>query len=119
MDDVSTSADEPELPERWDVLDKQVGLASLRRVGNPAHPRHMIGRFEGIGLRGIGGCGVVFEVHDPDLDRNVALKLVQSLGPLARKRVLAEARALAKISHPNVITVLETGQYGDDMFFTM
>lgn len=112
-------ADEPPLPERWEKLIDQVGRAAVHRIGNSAYPRHPIGRFEGIGLRGIGGFGIVFEVYDPKLDRNVALKLVQSPNPSAGPRVLEEARALAKISHPNVITVLETGECGEDLFFTM
>ena len=123
VEEFPTFPDEPEFPPRWEALDDQVSLASMLKIGNPAYPRHTIGRFEAIGLRGFGGCGVVYEVYDPLFERNVALKLVQSPGPEAGRRmgerVLAEARALAKISHPNVITVLEIGEYDRDMFFTM
>lgn len=111
--------DVPELPEHWVELEYQVSLASTLKIGNPNYPRHKIGRFEAIILRGFGGFGVVFKVYDPELERDVALKLVRPMGRNARERVLKEARALAKVSHPNVITVLETGQYGDDLFFTM
>jgi serine/threonine protein kinase/WD40 repeat protein len=64
---------------------------------------------------GRGGFGVVFEAYDPLLGRNVALKLPRSeviLTPGMADRFYAEARASAGLSHPNVVQVLEAGEYG-------
>lgn len=70
-----------------------------------------IGRYEILAELGRGGMGCVFRARDPDLDREVALKrpwpeLVTN--PEARARFLREARAASRITHPNVVQVLET-----------
>src|SRR5918996_2039138 len=62
---------------------------------------------------GHGGMGEVFAAHDLRLDREVALKLLRA--DLAdqdgmRKRVLAEARLAARLTHPHVVGVLDTGE---------
>ncbi len=65
---------------------------------------------------GTGGLGVVFRAYDPDLDRRVALKLMR-LHPDAadpeRSVLLREARVLARLSHPNVVTVHDVGTYSE------
>ena len=62
-------------------------------------------------LIGAGGTGVVFRAHDLSLDRAVALKVLRpSLGPVARERFVAEARAAASIDHENVVTIYQVGQ---------
>ena len=60
---------------------------------------------------GIGGMGVVHCAFDPDLERRVALKVLRKVdrSDEARLRLLREARALAKITHPNVVNVHEVG----------
>jgi hypothetical protein len=59
---------------------------------------------------GAGGMGVVHAAFDPDLERRVALKVLRSTGGgEARQRLLREARALARLTHPNVVTVHEVG----------
>jgi serine/threonine protein kinase len=62
---------------------------------------------------GHGGMGEVFVAHDARLDREVALKLLRAdlAGqPGMRERVLAEARLTARLTHPNVVAVLDTGE---------
>lgn len=56
--------------------------------------------------------GVVYRAHDPQLDREVALKFLQlgADGPQARSRLLREAQAAAKIRHPNVVTIYDVGE---------
>lgn len=83
-----------------------------------------IGRYAVISKLGAGGMGLVYLAHDPSLDRKVALKLVNpdhsDLEPaMARARFLREAKLMAKLSHPNVLTVLEVGTFLDRVFIAM
>lgn len=121
-DDSSSSA--VELPPHWERLATEVRLARDGRVFNPAAKLHKIGRFDGIKLIGVGGVGVVFEVYDPVLDRAVALKLCKNLGSGGGLALLHEARLLAKLAHPNVVTVHESGWHesgwhDNEVFYVM
>src|SRR5690242_16977449 len=55
--------------------------------------------------------GVVYEGWDADLQRKVAIKVLRDSGGSARVRLLREARAMAKLSHPNVATVFEVATH--------
>ncbi len=80
------------------------------------------GRYELIGEIGSGAMGVVWAARDMDLDRHVALKLIRSGGrslPELRGRLLGEARAMARLSHPNVVTVHDVGTTEDGLFIAM
>jgi tRNA A-37 threonylcarbamoyl transferase component Bud32 len=76
-------------------------------------------------LIGAGGMGMVFAAHDPELDRTVAVKLLRSdaTDPRSRSalesRLRREARAMAKLSHPNVVAVYDVGVEGDRLFIAM
>jgi serine/threonine protein kinase len=62
---------------------------------------------------GRGGMGVVYEGRDLRLDRPVAIKLLLDTGaedPVATQRFLLEARATARLNHPNVVAVYDIGQ---------
>ncbi|HRC55054.1 MAG TPA: hypothetical protein PKU97_03975, partial [Kofleriaceae bacterium] len=59
-----------------------------------------VGRYELRRELGTGGGGSVFEAWDPELTREVAIKLVSAPDPRLRARALAEGQALAKLSHP-------------------
>ncbi len=84
-----------------------------------------IGRYEVLERVGAGGMGVVYRAHDPELHREVALKLLKagrSTGKAAakrRKRLLREARAMAQLSHPNVIPVYDVGETGNGLYVAM
>ena len=73
---------------------------------------HTISHYRVIESIGAGGMGVVYRVHDEQLDRDVALKILPT-GILAdddaRKRFRKEALALAKLNHPNIATIHELG----------
>ena len=80
------------------------------------------GRYELVAEVGSGAMGVVWAARDMDLDRHVALKLIRSGGrSLAelRGRLLGEARAMARLSHPNVVTVHDVGTTDDGLFIAM
>src|SRR6187549_2078099 len=63
---------------------------------------------------GAGAMGVVYAAFDPDLERHVAVKVLRAApGAVARSRLLREARAMARLSHPNVVTVHEVGTSGE------
>src|SRR5688500_16490398 len=64
---------------------------------------------------GIGAMGQVFLAHDRVLDREVAIKFVSSVdsGGSARERFLTEARAAARLQHPNVVAVHRVGEIDD------
>jgi serine/threonine protein kinase len=70
---------------------------------------------------GAGGMGVVYEAHDLQLHRAVALKMLRPAGDAEgqRERLLREARAMAKLSHPNVLAVHDVGMLGDAVFLAM
>jgi serine/threonine protein kinase len=65
--------------------------------------------------------GVVHAAFDPDLERRVALKVLRgaTATTVARDRLLREARAMARLSHPNVVTVHEVGTAGGRDFVAM
>lgn len=60
---------------------------------------------------GAGAMGVVFAAFDPELERRIALKVLRSAEatPEANERLMREARAMARLAHPNVVTVYEVG----------
>jgi tetratricopeptide (TPR) repeat protein/predicted Ser/Thr protein kinase len=72
------------------------------------------GRFADLQLLGKGGMGVVYRAHDPVLGRAVALKFIRGHDPEMARRLLAEARAQARIEHPNVCKVYEAGEAETD-----
>ncbi len=97
------------------------GAAVVRREGDvPAE----IGRYKVLKAIGAGGMGVVYAAYDTDLDRKVAIKLLHqhgSTGPetAGHTRLLREAQAMAKISHPNVLQVFEAGTHAGQVFLAL
>lgn len=68
-----------------------------------------LGQYQLTGVLGRGGGGVVYAAHDSELQRRVAIKIVHA-SDSRRQRVVAEAQAMARLSHPNVVTVYEVGE---------
>jgi eukaryotic-like serine/threonine-protein kinase len=83
-----------------------------------------IDRFTVLEPLGVGGMGVVVSAFDPVLDRKVAIKVLRpdrlTRDPeKGRARLLREAQAMARLSHPNVISVYEVGTLDDQVFVAM
>src|SRR5690242_857601 len=78
------------------------------------------GRYVVRDLLGSGGMGVVYRAYDPKLDREIALKVLRSSeAEGAAERLLREAQAMARIRHPNVITVFDVGTVDGQVFLAM
>ncbi len=106
--------------------DLAVTRDSLARTGpvreGPVRPGmpERLGRYIVIKELGAGGMGVVYKAFDPDLDRKVALKLLLGQATSqARTRLLREAQAMAKLSHPNVVPVFDVGVVDGQVFVAM
>ena len=81
----------------------------------------MLGRYVVLSELGKGGMSIVYIAYDPELDRRVALKVVRGdrLTEAHRARLHREAQALARLSHPSVVTVFDVGDLADDTFVAM
>jgi len=100
------------------------GVAAAPPLPIPARhdpPPTRIDRYEVLDRLGEGGMGVVYLARDERLDRKVAIKVVHPnlAGDLAAERLLREARALARLSHPNVVPIHEVGNWNDRVFLVM
>jgi eukaryotic-like serine/threonine-protein kinase len=87
-------------------------------------PGTVVGRYQLVELIGEGGMGVVYRARDPYLSREVAVKLISApstskRASLHQARLLREAQALAKLSHPNVVAAFDVGSHGEGMFIAM
>ena len=90
-----------------------------RTSSEPTIPDRL-GRYLIVDQLGEGGMGVVYRAYDPELDRKVAIKLLRGqTSELARSRLLREAQAMAKLSHPNVVPVFDVGTWADQVFVAM
>jgi serine/threonine protein kinase/tetratricopeptide (TPR) repeat protein len=107
------------------------------RLGKPARPRRpseapplepgaqLVERYTVLGVLGKGGMGVVYSVYDAKLDRKVALKLLRARqlpgsgtdASSGEQRLLREAKAMARLSHPNVVSVYDVGALPDGGVF--
>jgi predicted Ser/Thr protein kinase len=73
-------------------------------------------------LIGQGGMGAVFKARQPSLDRLIAVKVLPpeaGKDPAFAERFNREARALARLSHPNIVAVHDVGKAGDFYYFVM
>src|SRR5690606_15144619 len=86
-------------------------------IGTP----QQLGRYRIDRRLGAGGMGVVYAAFDAELSRNVAIKLVRTAQTSAREqdRLREEARALAQLSHPNVVQIYEVGVHEQQLYLVM
>lgn len=95
---------------------------SLKPLVKDHAPGSLIGKYEIRSLLGKGGMGVVYAAFDPLIEREVALKLLSRdlLGtPMALQRFLGEAKAIGRLSHPNVVSIFDIGEWQDQYYLIM
>jgi WD40 repeat protein len=93
------------------VIDGGRPLPAPTRVG-----RYLVGE-----QLGSGAMGVVYRAHDPELEREVAIKVVRAGGsnPSNELRLLREAQAMARLRHPNVVPIFDVGPADGAVFVAM
>src|SRR5690606_15648845 len=106
-------------PSREDARSTSASAPAERRgTRDPALAAGgQLGRYILLNRLGAGGMGVVWAAYDPELDRKVALKLLHPRAgevgnSLASQRLVREAQAMARLTHPHVITVYDAGVSG-------
>ncbi|MCA9661776.1 MAG: serine/threonine protein kinase, partial [Myxococcales bacterium] len=105
------------------VAERRLRAMVHERLFGEPQPPVRVGRYRVQGRLGVGSMGTVYAAVDDELDRKVALKLLHSHmvddPSVGHARLLREARALARLDHPNVVTVYEVGVHGGDVFLAM
>lgn len=133
---------DPRLAQEWDELKRCIGLLDRARrlttdrpvsasdapqdqldsdSGPDIRSTRRLGRFLVKRELGRGGLGIVYLAHDPQLRRDIAIKVPRSealLDDAMRRRFLREAEAAARLSHPHLVTLLEVGQDGPVCYLT-
>ncbi|HTM86640.1 MAG TPA: protein kinase [Terriglobales bacterium] len=82
----------------------------------------LISHYRIVAQIGQGGMGVVYRAHDEVLQRDVALKVVgegEVREKLSREHLLHEGRAASALSHPNICTIHEVGEFKDELYMVM
>jgi serine/threonine-protein kinase len=83
-------------------------------------PGTAIGRYVVEGLLGVGGMGIVYAVRDTALGRPVALKVLRAgHDELSNARLAREAQTMAQLSHPNLVSVFELGEWQGRVYLAM
>lgn len=104
----------------------ELSRGTAGRSDAPPNDDPWLSRYRLVRPLGAGGMGVVYLAYDRELDRQVALKMLRDGGDAegdsdaSRRRALVrEARAMAKLNHPNVVRVLDVAEDGARVFVTM
>ncbi|EDM79969.1 serine/threonine kinase family protein [Plesiocystis pacifica SIR-1] len=112
-----------EAPGRSSPQDRTLDASGESELDEEEQAAARIGRYPLLRRIGAGGMGVVYAAYDELLDRRVAVKVlhvhVWDSDGRRRERLLREAQAMARVSHPNVVAVHEVGTAGDQLFVAM
>jgi predicted ATPase/DNA-binding SARP family transcriptional activator len=106
---------------REPILAQDPTRAPIADREDPAGQDPLHGRYRLLGELGRGGMGTVYRAHDTLLERDVAIKVLEgaALGGEGRARLLREARVVAQLSHPNIVTVFDVGESDGNPFIVM
>ena len=90
----------------------------------PLQPGERVDRYRIEAQLGAGAMGIVYAAHDPDLDRPVAVKVLRpreggSAADQLEARLRREAKAIARVSDPHVVSVYDVGRHGAQLFVAM
>ena len=83
-------------------------------------PGTTLGPYQIVSQLGQGGMGVVYQAHDPRLDRHVAIKLLPldlTRDEIAKQRFLQEAKAASALDHPNICVIHEISETDDGQLY--
>jgi serine/threonine protein kinase len=97
----------------WDSIGVTAGGSSHGFDGAPSSTLEVgdrVGRYSILRVVGQGGMGVVYSALDPVLDRRVALKVLKVRSPQSEERLLSEAQAMASLSDPGLVDILDVGR---------
>ncbi len=100
-------------PNRKTIIDESTDTAELHEK--------KLGRYELEGVLGKGGMGIVYKAYDPKMKKHVALKLMHLMGERAEKSFKREVENMAKIRHPNIVSIYDEGtsEVAGKKYFTM
>ncbi len=102
------------------VGDTADGRDGVARDAPLAEGEDVLDRYSILDELGAGGMGVVYSAFDRKLDRKLALKILRrDAAGTGHKRMLAEAQALARLSHPNVVEVFDVGTLRGRVYIAM
>lgn len=117
--DTSDSSQRPDgLDETALYTGKDLAANDVDIILNPSLPA-AFGRYAVRSVLGRGGFGVVYLGHDTQLDRPVAIKVLRRAAGISQddvERFLQEARRLARLKHPAIVTVYDVGSEGTELF---
>jgi serine/threonine-protein kinase len=120
-DSIASTDDEPARHERSAPAEEFKASTRGDALAD-ALPGHL-GRYELLEELGRGGMGAVLRAHDPDLRRDLAIKLLlpdQQQDPRALSRFTGEAQIGGQLQHPGIVPVYEVGRFADQQpYFTM
>ena len=119
---LATNLSGPALPAPVDDDKRMKALIKGKLLRSKAAPVK-IGRYTVLDRLGEGGMGVVYTAYDDQLERKVAVKILRGEpgrgDSLARTRLKREAQAMARLSHPNIVTVHEVSEFDEQLFVAM
>jgi tRNA A-37 threonylcarbamoyl transferase component Bud32 len=96
--------------------DTQAAVAQVPSAALARETAGMVGKYRVLGLIGKGAMGMVYQARDTVLDRDVALKVMVAHvadHPEMKARFEREAKAVARMTHPNIVTVFDLGTHAD------
>lgn len=109
------------VPAQPSGLDRSIGLQRIFMALELAEPKSLaIGRYEVKERLGQGGMGSVYRAWDPELQRDVAIKVLKrEVTPEDTEAIQTEAKALARLGHPNVVAVYDLGVTDGQLYVAM